>query len=72
MTKSVLFEDIYQQVSIPVRESHLSRKRQEAARKPLNYFFARYPCHNHSSASGNVCCFTERSVWPAFLAKTNW
>ena len=35
------------------------------------HFFG-YPCHTYSSASGKVCAFTVRSVWPAFSANTNW
>ena len=30
-----------------------------------------YPCQIYSRASGSVCCFTARSVCPAFPAKTN-
>ena len=25
-------------------------------------YFGAYPAHTHSNASGNVCCFVERSV----------
>ena len=37
------------------------------------HFFALpagYPAHTYSSASGSVCCFTARSVWPPLRAKT--
>jgi hypothetical protein len=28
--------------------------------------------HSHSSAPGNVCCFTARSQCPAFRTNRNW
>ncbi len=42
-----------------------------AASKFVRYF-ALYPLHTHSSASGSVCCRTPRSTCPAFCANTNW
>ena len=42
-----------------------------AASKFVRYF-ALYPLHTHSSASGSVCCRTPRSTCPAFRANTNW
>ena len=57
------------------RVHYLVQYRALRTAQPPAYFMlavAGWPRHSHSSASGNVCIFTLRSVCPALRAKTNW